>query len=161
VRTVGGLAKALPDDQRDTPMTITQLHISLEPEATETDKDAVRDPLNERNMVITGFRDYRPLNIFLRDENGTIHGGLLGDIWAHWLHISYLFVAEELRGQDHGTRLLELAEQEARTAGCRHVHLETFDFQAPGFYARFGYEVFAELPGYTEGHTFYYLRKTL
>jgi GNAT superfamily N-acetyltransferase len=140
---------------------MTEVRISLEPEATETDKGAVRDALDERNMVITGFRDYRPLNFFLRDESGTIRGGLLGDIWARWLHISYLFVAEELRGQDYGTRLLQMAEHEARQAGCQNAHLETFDFQAPGFYTRLGYEIFAELPGYTEGHTFYYLRKAL
>ncbi|HSF18187.1 MAG TPA: hypothetical protein VLK65_21815 [Vicinamibacteria bacterium] len=45
------------------------------------------------------------------------------------------------------------------SSGARGAFLSTFDFQAPDFYRRFGYEVYATLPGYPPGHTDYYLRK--
>jgi hypothetical protein len=45
--------------------------------------------------------------------------------------------------------------------GGRHVFLDTFSFQAPGFYLKHGYEVFGELPGFPAGHTRFYLKKAL
>ncbi len=137
------------------------LHISSEALASEATKDLVRDPLDERNMIITGRRDYYPLAIFLRDEAGDIQGGALGASWAGWLHLEYLWVAEPLRGQGYGTQLLQAAKDEARAHGCRHVFLDSFDFEAPGFYQRYGYRVYAQLPDYPPGHTLYYLTKAL
>ncbi len=137
------------------------LHLSSEPAADEATKNLIRDPLDESNMVITGWRDYRPLAIFLRDEAGATRGGALGYSWGGWLHLEYLWVAEPLRGQGYGTSLLRAAETEARERGCRGVFLDSFEFQAPEFYKRYGYQVYAELPDLPPGHTLYYLRKDL
>ncbi len=137
------------------------LRISSEPAADEATKDLIRDALDESNMVITGRRDYQPLAIFLRDETGAIRGGAVGYSWGGWLHLEYLWVAEALRGQGYGTKLLRAAEAEARGRGCQGVFLDSFDFQAPEFYRRFGYQVYAELPDLPPGHTLYYLSKAL
>jgi hypothetical protein len=49
-----------------------------------------------------------------------------------------------------------------RTAsGCRKSWLDTFSFQAPGFYEKNGYVVFGELSEYSPGHKRYFLRKRL
>jgi GNAT superfamily N-acetyltransferase len=140
---------------------VHEVRLSSEPQADEATQDLVRDPLDEGNMVITGWRDYHPVAVFLRDEADTVRGGILGHCWGRWLHVEYLWVAEELRGQDYGSRLLAAAEDEARAHGCLGVFLDTFDFQAPGFYPKYGYEVYAELQGHPPGHTLYYLRKDL
>ena len=137
------------------------LHISSEPAADEATKNLIRDPLDEANVVITGWRDYHPVAIFLRDEERHIQGGIFGYTWGRWLHAENLWVAEAFRGQGYGNRLLEAAEEEARGHGCQGVYLETFDFQAPEFYKRRGYEVFGELADFPPGHTQYYLRKAL
>jgi ribosomal protein S18 acetylase RimI-like enzyme len=56
--------------------------------------------------------------------------------------------------------LLERAEAEGRARGAVMAHLDTFTFQARGFYERCGYIVFGVLP-YTNGVERYYMRKTL
>lgn len=57
--------------------------------------------------------------------------------------------------------LLAQAEQQALAAGARGVLLDTFDWQAEGFYLRQGYTVFGRLDDYPPGHQRIYLRKSL
>jgi GNAT superfamily N-acetyltransferase len=135
--------------------------LSIEPDAKPEDLQVIRDSLNEFNMVVTGDRNYRPLVIFVRDENDTIVGGVLTDIWGGWMHISYLWIAEPLRKQGYGKQLIAMAEDEARAQNCRGIYLETFDFQAPLFYQKLGYTVFGELADFPIGYSFYYLKKLL
>ena len=137
------------------------LRIISEPEAQPEDIAVIRNALYEFNIMATGDRNYSPLAIFLRDGGNTVRGGILGDMWAGWLHITFLWIDESLRGQGCGARLLKAAEEEAQAKGYRAIHLETFDFQARLFYERLGYIVFGELSDYPPGHTFYYLRKIL
>ncbi len=137
------------------------IKIISEPNAKHKDKDAVRNALDEFNLRITGQPVTHVVSIFLRDEQGAIMGGLLGEIWGGWLHIDILWIDESLRGQDYGTKLMQAAEDEARAKGCTNAHVETASFQARPFYERLGYAVFAELPDYPTGHAFYFLRKKL
>jgi ribosomal protein S18 acetylase RimI-like enzyme len=77
------------------------------------------------------------------------------------LYISALWVDERLRGHGVGTQLLQAAEQAARARGCQHMSLDSYNFQAPGFYQKHGYEVFAVLEDHPRHHRNYYLRKRL
>jgi hypothetical protein len=43
------------------------------------------------------------------------------------------------------------AEEEAAARGCHGAWLDTFEFQARGFYERLGYTCFAELGDYPVG----------
>jgi ribosomal protein S18 acetylase RimI-like enzyme len=103
--------------------------------------------------------NWRPLGVVVRDPNGTVGGGLVGYTHWRWLFITHLWVAEVLRGRGYGRAIMRLAEREAIRRGCRHAHLDTFDFQARGFYEGLGYEVFGVLDDYPAGHTRYFLRK--
>jgi len=104
-------------------------------------------------------RNARPLAILLRDDAAQVVGGLRGaTVWG-WLEIKWLWVAEQHRGTGWGKRLMAAAEREGINRGCRHVWLDTFDFQAPQFYAKLGYEVFATLEDFPRGHTRYFMRK--
>jgi GNAT superfamily N-acetyltransferase len=122
---------------------------------------ALENGINRYNVVRTGRTEYAPVAIFLRDEEGTAVGGLFGHLWGGWMHVTVLWVPEELRRQGYGTRLLQAAEEYAIERGCHAVFLETFSFQAPEFYLRFGYELFGSLEDYPPGHTQYFLRKSL
>jgi hypothetical protein len=45
--------------------------------------------------------------------------------------------------------------------GCVGVWLDTFSFQARGFYEKLGYRVFGEVADYPPGHTRHFLKKSL
>lgn len=121
--------------------------------------DAIDTGLAAYNEGFTGKRDWERIAIAVRDENGTLVGGLIGVFGWDWLHVSTLWLDERVRGQDVGTRLLAMAEQEALARGITNVHLETESFQALGFYLKNGYHVFGRLDDKPKGYTWYYLKK--
>ena len=101
-----------------------------------------------------------PLNIYLEDEQGNLVGGMVAETFGNWLEIEYLYVSDDLRGQGIGSKILETAENESRNRGCKYSFVDTFNFQAPKFYEKYGYkEVFAlkEYP-YT-GERYYYTKE--
>lgn len=75
--------------------------------------------------------------------------------------IDIIWVDEQYRGQGLGSILLGDVEREAMEKGCHLVQLDTFDFQAKGFYEKNGYSVFGILEDCPKGHIRYYLKKTL
>ena len=137
------------------------IRVVSEPRASSGDVEFVRDGLALFNVAATGDSYYSPLVIFLKDDRGAVLGGAIGHVWGGWLDLATLWVAEPLRGKGCGKKLLEAAEDEARSQSCRAVFLSTFSFQARPFYERFGYEVVADIPDYPAGHSYYILKKTL
>ena len=135
--------------------------ITLEDEGTTGVPEAVRRGIREADPPDVPRRDWRALCLSLRGAGGEVVGGVYGATAWSWLMIDGLWVSEELRGQGLGSRLLAEAEALAAKRGCRGSWLGTFDFQARAFYERHGYTVFAELPGFPEGHTHFHLRKDL
>ncbi|MEO8753745.1 MAG: GNAT family N-acetyltransferase [Casimicrobiaceae bacterium] len=105
--------------------------------------------------------DYYPIVFALKDADGEVLGGLLGDIWGGWLHIGFLWVARPLRGKNWATKLMRAAERYAVERGAHDATLETFSFQARGFYEQLGYEVFGTLDDFPPGHAKYFLRRHL
>ena len=106
---------------------------------------ALDDGLYAFNVGRTGYADGRELAVWLRDAAGTLVGGLYGWTWGGWLEVRVLWLREELRGQGHGRALLAAAEAEATRRGCGGAFLDSYSFQAPGFYHKLGYETFAVL----------------
>ncbi|MER7683859.1 GNAT family N-acetyltransferase [Streptomyces sp. NPDC097610] len=103
-----------------------------------------------------------PLHVWALDADGALAGGLVGHTWTTWLHVTYLWVDAPHRGAGLGGRLLAEAERLAREErGCRNSRLETWDFQAPEFYKKHGYEVVCVIPDYPPGVTEYTLTKQL
>jgi GNAT superfamily N-acetyltransferase len=129
--------------------------------ASDADLDTVFQGLRAHNDARVGDPGYSPLHVLLRAENGEVQGGLAGDVYLGWLFVRYLWVAEEHRGGGYGERLLREAEDEARSRGCHAVWLDTFSFQAPGFYRRLGYQEFGRLEDYPAGHSRHFLWKPL
>ena len=103
----------------------------------------------------------QPLDIFIRDEEGRLCGGLVGATYWGWLEVEDLWLSAALRGRGIGRRLMSMAEAEARARGCARVWLRTFDFQARGFYEKLGYRVVGRLEDYPPGDALYWMRKDL
>ncbi len=106
--------------------------------------------------------DYRSLTITVtHPDTGELLGGLWGVSSYSLLHIELLYLPEDLRGTGLGRQLMAQAEQEAIERGCNGVWLDTFSFQARGFYEKLGYTVFGTLEDYPPGHSRIFLRKAL
>jgi GNAT superfamily N-acetyltransferase len=140
---------------------MSDIRIVADPHASESLKQVVVGHLDDYNVGVTGFTEYSPVNFFLRDQGDEVLGGLLSFVWGGVLYVRILWVAETLRGRGFGRRLLEAAEQRALERGCRHVFLDTFTFQAPGFYEKLGYEIYARAEDWPVGHAHCFLRKKL
>jgi ribosomal protein S18 acetylase RimI-like enzyme len=121
----------------------------------------VRDHLDFYNVGVTGVSAYYSVNLFVKNERGEVMGGLLGSVWGGWLHITYLWVDDAVRGQRWGSKLMDQAEDYARERGCHSATLDTHSFQARPFYEKRGYEVFGTLDDYPKGHTKFFLKKKL
>ena len=101
------------------------------------------------------------LCLAIRDTAGAMAGGLWGDFRYDWLFIELIFVPEDRRGQNLGSALLAMAEAQARVWGAIGVWLDTFSFQARGFYERHGFAVFGEIADYPAPHRRFFLSKRL
>lgn len=122
----------------------------------------------DRDVVLSGLLAFireragvsgTPLAVLVRDHAGAVVGGLTGRTSADWLFVELLWLPEALRGSGLGTRLMAEAEAEARRRGCIGAHLDTYDFQAPGFYRKLGYEVFGSIGDHPRGHARFWMRK--
>lgn len=98
---------------------------------------------------------------FVRDKDNRILGGVTGCLFYGCHYIDYLWVDEKLRGKNIGTELMLAADKLAREKGCLFSAVNTMDWEALGFYQKFGYKVEFERTGFLNDSTFYFLRKNL
>jgi len=139
-----------------------ELILTSELHPLATDVQVVRDGLLAFNVEHVGLEPRSgSLNLFLRNPRGQVIGGLLGGWRWGWLYIDKLWIQAEYRKLGGGSSLLKGAEAEAIAAGCTDAVVDTFSFQARGFYERHGYEVYATLEGFPPGHRQLFFHKKL
>jgi GNAT superfamily N-acetyltransferase len=124
---------------------------------------AIVAPLVAFNNQQTGQAEmFRPLVLLLSEaDNDEIVGGLYGSTLFSYLRVDLLFVPESMRGTGIGRKLMTKAEAEAMRRGCRAASLDTYSFQARGFYERLGYAVYGTLEDCPPGHRRFFLTKRL
>jgi GNAT superfamily N-acetyltransferase len=135
--------------------------LELSDVADEEVRRLIVAPLIEYNTNQAGPGNGRPVVITVKDNTGHVVGGLWGYTGYEWLFTQLLVVPASHRKAGTGSRLMRMAEAEAMSRGCIGAWLDTFEFQARGFYERLGYECFAELPNYPTGFSRYFMKKSL
>lgn len=90
-----------------------------------------------------------------------IIGGLTGYTFWGYLDVEFLWVDEYHRNRRIGSEIMSMAEKEAKNRGCKFATLDTFEFQALGFYQKLGYKLFGKLEGYCDKYERFYMQKTL
>lgn len=138
-----------------------EYRIVMEEAPDPADMAAVSDGLREYNRAAVGPSGFQRVAMVIRDAEGALAGGLLGGTYWGWLHVDTLWVREDLRQHGYGSALLRAAEAEALSRGVGKAYLDTFSFQALGFYLKHGYAVFGQIDGIPEGHSQYFLSKVL
>jgi GNAT superfamily N-acetyltransferase len=135
--------------------------IVFDPYATDELRNIVQNFVDHHNIAMTRRVERYPVAFFLKDERAEVLGGLLGSIWAGWLHIATLGLAAPMRGRGFGRELMKRAEAYAIERGCTNALLDTFSFQARPFYEKLGYRVFGTLENHPVGHEHYFMTKQL
>ena len=131
-------------------------------DGNEQDIADIYEMLKEYNLSNREQSENVPIGIFVEDENNRKMAGLTGETFGNWLCIQYLFVAEHLRREGVGSKLLKAAEQEALRRGCRYAFVDTFSFQAPMFYKKHGYKEAFTLNDYPyTGKRHYYTKELI
>lgn len=125
----------------------------------EAIKREITQPLVEYNTKHAGKSNFRVLAIPIEDKGKKIIGGLYGKTSFQWLFIELLYVPESMRGTGIGKKLIQMAEREAIARGCHSVWVDTYEFQAKGFYEKLQYQEFGRLPNYPNDFTRYFFKK--
>lgn len=127
----------------------------------DNDFESLRKGLTQFNESFTGPVFRERIASFIKSVDGSVLGGILGEINWNWLHIQGLWVDEAAQGGGWGSELMLNLERYALSKGIVNIRVETSSFQALDFYLKLGYTVFAELPDMPQGHTSYFLKKQL
>ena len=97
----------------------------------------------------------------VRDARGRLLGGLILQSYWRESYVELLWLANRARGARYGSRLIQEAERRARRRGSRLIHLNTFSFQAPGFYEKLGFQRFGGMSGSPKGESRHFYVKRL
>ena len=104
-------------------------------QSSKEDNEYIHLKLREYNRKFCNLEDYN----FHIEEDGKIIAGIVAVSASDTLEVELLFVDENHRRKELGSKLLRYVENAARTNGLKRILLDTYSFQAPGFYLRLGY----------------------
>lgn len=123
-------------------------------------KDVIYSGLKAFNMQYFPSEDIHSLACYAEDENGDFVGGLTGEIFTNTLFVEFLWIDESKRQSGTGSLLMARIEQEAKKLGVTDLYLDTYTFQAPGFYAKLGFTEVGRYTGFpTQGIDKIFLQK--
>lgn len=90
-----------------------------------------------KNGVICNYEPFT----FIAKENNELVGIITGHSYYKEVHINDLIIFEQYRNKHIGSKLLETVENYYKNKGLENINLSTYNFQAPEFYKKCGFEV--------------------
>lgn len=129
---------------------------------TEEVKKKIFNGFGQQAIESTGINGLSedPISFEIFDGTAFVGAIVVQSFWEQ-LHIKYLFVEKDYRGQGIARQLMNHALEFGIKRGCQFAFVETMSFQAPEFYQKMGFAIEFSRPGYAENTTFYYLKKSL
>ncbi|HEY5289615.1 MAG TPA: GNAT family N-acetyltransferase [Caulobacteraceae bacterium] len=128
-------------------------------DVSAVDIGELEERLYRFNVEATGYDDGEGLG-FVAEDRGELIGAVAGYSWGGICELRQVWVHADRRRRGLGAALLAAAVAEAARRGCAHVTLTTYDFQAPDFYRRYGFEEIAQIPDKPLGHTELVMRRS-
>ncbi len=135
------------------------LSLAREDAPTAETVRAIADGLDAYNAAFGAGANWTPRFLVGRDSAGVVQSGVKYITAMEWLFVNWLWVAAPYRGLGEGSRLLQGAEAEARSHGCRGAYLDTFSFQAAPFYHKHSYSEFGRIADFPLGFDRIWLMK--
>jgi GNAT superfamily N-acetyltransferase len=121
------MARRLDEDAEPHPR-VKDLAIVMDPYPSNEAVHAVRQGISTHASAAIGLPEtgWTPINFFLRDGEGEILGGVLGNLWGDWMYVAFVWVDRSLRGHGHASKMLIAAEEHALARGCSNAFLDTW-----------------------------------
>lgn len=94
-------------------------------------------------------------------EGDQVTGRLVAIAGVAWVFVKLLACDPDARGAGIGRALMARLEDEMRAAGKVGIWLDTYSFQAPGFYRNLGYEEVGTIADYPPGEARFFFAKRL
>lgn len=104
--------------------------------------------------------DEKDTIFIVRDQNVVV-GGAVGYVLFDWYFLDFLWIKDNYRKKGLGTELIQCIEKYAKERDLKGVRMETWDFQAKGFYEKLGYTVFGTIEDCPPGTINYFFLKRL
>lgn len=114
--------------------------------------------IRDNTEIKPSKRKYYNLGVY---EDEKLIGGAVGIIQFGWYFLEELWIDEKYRGENIGTMLIEKIEKYAKENNLLGVRMETWNFQAKGFYEKMGYKVYATFEDCPPGTIDYFLKKKI
>lgn len=135
-------------------------HWSVVEEASENDLAVLSEGVVRygRSLAIGG--NARPIACFVKAGHDIV-AGASGRTEFNRLFVSYLWVAENLRSDGLGSKVLSEIELAASKRGCADALIETLNDRVSELYVRLGYRRVAWIPHYVGSFTKHVLVKSL
>lgn len=99
--------------------------------------DSEFDKFAEKNNVVCNYEAFA----FTAKEDNKVVGVIKGHSYYNEVHIGELIILEQYRKKGIGRKLLETVEKHFADSGFESITLSTYEFQAPEFYKKCGFEV--------------------
>jgi len=137
--------------------------IVMEPYASVSVQEQVHRGIQNHASASIGLPEqmWSMATVFLRNEDGEIVGGAIGNTWGLWLYVADVWIDPSIRGKGYATKLMSAIELLATQRRCVNSYLDTFSFQARPLYEKLGYKVFGMLENHPKGHSHYFMKKAL
>lgn len=113
----------------------------------------------ERGVVRPRGEAAHRFALAIRNETGTLLGGLVGETRWTALYVSAIWVRPEMRHAGYGRALVRRAEEIARARQCEVILLNTPAQTATTFLLKCGFEVVGELDAAAAGPRTWFARR--
>ncbi|MBC3767136.1 GNAT family N-acetyltransferase [Neptunicella marina] len=123
--------------------------------------DYLSHKISEFNWANWEVSERLPLAVQIKNDQGEVVAGAAARSFGDWLLLDTLWVSDELRGQNIGSKILTEIEASGRERGCIKCLLDTLNFQAMPFYQKHGYKIEWVQQGYPKTGCKYFMVKEL
>jgi GNAT superfamily N-acetyltransferase len=113
------------------------------------------------NRQAAGPLRYTRTVLTVRDAKERIQGGVILQSYWKETYVELLWLSAKARRGGLGRQLMQEAERRARKRGSVLIHLNTYSFQAPGFYEKLGFRRFGGMEGSPAGASRHFYAKRL
>jgi GNAT superfamily N-acetyltransferase len=124
--------------------------LRIESDPDPADLERIDDGIRAAAAHVTDIPPETDLTVFAR-EDGQISGGVYGWTWGDCCELVGLWVDGAQRGRGLGTALMLMAEDEARSRGCRQIVIFVHTFQPLALYERLGYTEIGRVTDFPAG----------